>query len=353
MTRGYTVEELAALVGGVLRGAGRAMITGVADIAEADPQQATWVSNPKYAAKLSDSRAGAVLIPKDFGDTPMPAILCERVDRAIAKLLAAFARPTPTPEAGIHQSAVVHPTAAIGTNARIGPHVVIEAETRIGANTVLHAGCYIGHGTQLGDDCFLWPNAVIRDGCILGRRVIVHPNAVIGADGFGYYFDRGAHQKVPHIGGVMVGDDVEVGACACIDRAKFGCTVIGRGVKIDNLVQIGHNVRVGEHCVFAAQSGISGSVRIGDRCMFGGHTGAADHVTLGNDVRLAGGFAVATKDIPDGLMVSGWPAREHHQELRERAALHKLPELAGQLKEVIARIQRLETSADHRTRGGV
>jgi UDP-3-O-[3-hydroxymyristoyl] glucosamine N-acyltransferase len=353
MTPGYTVSELAVLVGGVLRGESRSMITGVADVAEAQPHHATWLSNPKYVAKLTDSRAGVVVILKDFGDTPMPAILCERVDRAVAKLLAAFAPPTPVPETGIHRTAVVHPTAAIGANGRIGPHVVIEGEARIGANAVVHAGCYIGRGTQLGDDCFLWPNVVIRDGCIVGHRVIFHPNAVIGADGFGYFFAEGRHQKIPHIGGVMIGDDVEVGACACIDRAKFGYTAIGKGVKIDNLVQIGHNVRVGEHCVFAAQTGISGSVRIGDRCLFGGKTGATDHVTIGDDVRLAGGFAVATKDIPDGLMISGWPAREHRQELRERAALHRLPEMAVQLQEVLARIQRLETSADHRTRGGV
>jgi UDP-3-O-[3-hydroxymyristoyl] glucosamine N-acyltransferase len=199
----------------------------------------------------------------------------------------------------------------------------------------------------VGDDCLIWPNVVIRDGCVVGNRVVIHPGAVIGADGFGFYFDGGRHNKIPHIGGVIIEDDVEVGACTCIDRSKFGNTVIGRGTKIDNLVQVAHNARVGEHCVFAAHAGISGSTRIGNYCIFGGRAAATDNITLGDGVRLAGGLAVADKDLPPGITASGFPAQDHRQELRERAQVRRLPELARQLKELMARVKRLEESADH------
>jgi UDP-3-O-[3-hydroxymyristoyl] glucosamine N-acyltransferase len=353
MTRTYAIKELAAIVGGVVRGREAAVIAGVADVAEAEPDQATWISSPKYAAKLSTSRAGVVLVPKDFGETPMPAILCERVDRAVARLLGAFAPPMAQPELGIHGSAVVHETASVGPGCAIGPHVVIEADAYIGASCVIHAGVFIGQGTSVGEDCVIWPNAVIRDGCTVGNRVMIHPGAVIGADGLGFYFDEGRHNKVPHIGGVVLEDDVEVGACACIDRAKFGNTIIGRGTKIDNLVQLAHNVRVGEHCVFAGQAGISGSVRIGSYCIFGGKASAVNNVAIGEGARLAGGLAVAAKDLPPGVTVSGFPAQDHRRELRERALIRRLPNMDEQLKALLARVKRLEESADHQSRDRV
>ncbi len=347
MARTYTIEELATIVGGTTRGDTSTVITGVGDVAEAGPNQATWVSNPKYAAKLTSSRAGAVLVPVDFGETPMPAILCERVDRSVARLLGAFAPPVAHPGPGVHPTAVVHETAQIGSRCAIGPHVVIEARVTIGASSVLCAGVFIGHGTTVGNDCVVWPNVVIRDGCVVGNRVVIHPGAVIGADGLGFFFDEGRHNKIPHIGGVVLEDDVEVGACTCIDRSKFGYTVIGRGTKIDNLVQLAHNVRVGEHCVFAGQAGISGSVRIGNYCILGGRAGVLDNVTLGDGVLMAGGLSIADKDLPPGITASGFPARDHRQELRERAQARKLPQLAKQLKELMARVKRLEESADH------
>jgi UDP-3-O-[3-hydroxymyristoyl] glucosamine N-acyltransferase len=241
----------------------------------------------------------------------------------------------------------VHETARIGRDPAIGPYVVIDAEVRIGASCVIHAGVFIGRATTLGDDCTIWPGAVIRDGCIVGSRVMIHPNAVIGVDGLGFYFDEGRHHKYPHTGGVKLEDDVEVGACTCIDRAKFGYTVVGRGTKIDNLVHLGHNVRVGEHCVFAGQCGISGSVRIGDYCIFGGRAGALDNLTIGDGAKFAGGVCVATKDIPAGVTVSGYPAQEYRRELREQASLRRLPALAQQFKELRARVERLEASTNH------
>lgn len=347
MSQTYSVQELAEIVGGTLRGDGSATIAGIADVSEAGPNQAAWVSNPKYAVLVGSSRAGVVLVPTGFGPTPMPAVLCRQIEPAIAKLLAAFARAVSQPEVGIHPTAVIHETACIGRDAAIGPHVVIDADVSVGASCVIHAGAFIGRGTQVGDECLIWPNVVIRDGCLVGNRVTVHANAVIGADGLGFYFDEGRHHKYPHVGGVKLEDEVEVGAGTCIDRAKFGYTIVGRGTKIDNQVHLAHNVRVGEHCIFAAQSGVSGSVRIGNCVAFGGRGAALDNLTIGEGARLAGGVTIATKDIPAGMTVSGYPAQDHRREMREQASVRRLPELAEQLKDLRARVERLETAANH------
>ncbi len=346
MTPKYTVRQLADIVGGTIRGDATVVIRGVADVSEAGPEHATWVSREGYAEKLKSSRAGAVLVPTGFGETAMPAILCEKIDPAISKLLGAFASPVSRPDPGIHPSAVIHSSARIGANPSIGPHVVIDADVRIGASCVIHAGTFIGQGTMIGDDCFLWPNVIIRDGCRLGNRVSIYPNAVIGADGFGYYFDQGRHNKVPHVGGVILEDDVEIGACSCVDRSKFGNTVVGAGTKIDNLVQVGHNVRIGRHCVLVGQTGIGGSVRIGDYCVFGGRSCALDNVAIGDRVTVAGS-GIVDKDIPAGLTVSGFPARDHREELRERALVRRLPKLVEQLKDLIQRMEQLEASTHH------
>lgn len=346
MSRTYTIRQLAEIVGGSVRGGTDVVISGVAGVSEARSDQVTWVSNLKYARKLEHSKAGAVLVPSDFGPTPMPALLCEHIERSVAKLLGAFAVPAPKPDPGIHPTAIVHETARIGPDPAIGPYAVICADVRVGTSCVIHAGVFIGRGTSIGDHCVLWPNAVVRDGCVLGSRVTIHPNAVIGADGLGFYFDDGQHRKVPHIGGVILEDDVEIGACACVDRAKFGYTVVGQGTKIDNLVQIAHNVRVGDHCVMAALTGIAGSVRVGDYCLFGGQAGVADNVTIGPRTQVIGHSGVL-KDVPEGTTVSGFPAHEHGELLRERVWLRRVPALAGQVKDIIARVERLEASNHH------
>lgn len=346
MKPAYTVSQLADLVGGTLRGDGSASIAGVAEVSEAGPNEAAWVSRSKYEAAIQGSRAGVVLVPSDFPATPMPAILCEHIDRGVAALLGVFARPITQPEPGVHPTAMVHSSARIGESPAIGPHVVVDAEVVVGARCVIHAGVFIGRRSVIGDECEIWPNVVIRDGCTLGRRVIIHPNAVIGADGFGYYFDEDRHNKVPHGGGVRIEDDVEIGACSCVDRAKFGDTIIGRGTKIDNLVQIAHNCRIGENCVIAGQTGFAGSVRTGDGCVFGARSGVLDNIAIGRGVTVAG-ISVATKDVADGLTVLGYPAQDIRAELRERAALRRLPELLDRIKGLIKRVERLEASAHH------
>lgn len=345
---GILAEQLAALVGGTLRGAGGAVITGVGDVAEAGPDQATWVASAKYAAGLPASRAGVVLVRADHGPTPMPAILCPRLDESVARLLAAFMPTVSCPAPGVHQTAVIHPTVTLGAEPAIGPNVVIEQGATIGAGVRLHAGVFVGRNARLGDNCTLWPNVVVRDGCVLGNRVEIHPNSVIGADGFGYYFAAGRHHKYPHIGGVRIEDDVEIGACSCVDRAKFGFTIVGAGSKIDNLVQVAHNVRLGRHSVVVGNAAIGGSVRTGDYVVLAGATAVVDGVTLGERTTLAA-YSMATKDAPAGSTLSGSPAQDHRAELRERAALRKLPDLLAEIRELTARVKQLEESAHHRT----
>ena len=340
----HTISKLAEMVGGQLRGEGSAQIHGVADVREAGKDQAAWVSRESFAEAAQSSRAGVILVPKGFPATPMPAILCEKIEPSIAALLAAFARPLSRPDPGVHASATIHASSKIGEHPSLGPHVVIDAEAKIGARCILHAGVFIGRGAILGDDCEIWPNTVIRDGCTLGSRVIIHSCTVIGGDGFGFYFDGMQHVKIPHIGGVIIEDDVEIGSCTCVDRSKFGNTVIGRGTKIDNHVQVAHNCRLGQHNILAGFTGLSGSVRTGDYCVMGARVTFYDNLNIGNHVQL-GGMSVVTKDLPGGMKASGFPAQDMKEDFRERAAVRRLQAHCDKVKELVERVERLETSA--------
>lgn len=344
MGHSYSISELCSMIGGVLRGDGSGKITGAADIREAGPNEAAWVSRDSFVEAAKTSRAGVVLVPKDFPPTPMPAILCEKIEPAIARLLQAFAKPASRPAPGIHPTAIIDPTATVGDSPSIGPYVVVEAGVKIGVRAKIYAGAFVGRDCLLGDDCQVWPNAVIMSGCVLGSRVTIHPGAVIGRPGFGFYFDGQNHIPVPHdAGGVILEDDVEIGACSCVDRAKVGNTVIARGTKIDNLVQVAHNCRIGKHNILAGQTGISGSVRSGDYCIFGARVGVFDNIAIGNNVRI-GGISVLTKDLPDNMQAGGFPAQDLRTELREKAAVRRLPALYERIKELTERIERLENS---------
>ncbi len=347
MNRAYGLTELATLVEGTLHGHddGRT-ISGVNDLAEAAGHEASWLSNPKYLPVLGETKAGVVLASANPVSASVPLIHCKKLDHSIARLLETFAPLPSFPEPGVHSTAVVHSTATIGKGARIGPHAVIEAASRIGQNATIMAGAFIGQGVSIGDDCIIWPHVVIRERCIIGHRVHIHANSVIGKDGFGFYFDGKAHQRIPHIGAVRIEDDVEIGSCACVDRSKFGFTVIGKGTKIDNHVQVAHNVRIGEHCILAGHTGIAGSTRIGPYCVFGGRAGASDNLDVGRGARVAL-HSMATKDIPAGMTVSGYPAQDHRKELRAQASYRKLPEIIEQLKGLIARVEQLEASTHH------
>lgn len=345
-TRSYTLAELAKAVGGVVRGDASRRVVGVRGVDEAGPEELTWIAHDKYAARLPHSRAGAVLVGRHFGETPMPAVLCDDPSFAMIRILAMFAPPVPRPPVGVHPSAVVAPSARLGVGVRVGPHVVIGDEARIGDGCTLHGSVWIGAECELGPECEIWPGTVIRERCRLGRRVVVHPNVTIGADGFGYHFRDGVHHKIPHIGSVEIGDDVEIGSGTCIDRAKFGVTRIGAGAKIDNLCQIAHNVEIGPNCIIVAQCGIAGSTRLGRGVVLGGKVGVRDHLSLGDGLRAAACCCIS-KDFGPGAVVNGIPAVENQQYLREQAMVRRLPDLAAALRELTRRVEQLESAENH------
>lgn len=323
----------------------------VAPLETAGPGQISFLENKKYFAALANSKAGACILHPDLADRApagMATLLSKAPYKGFALIARAFYR-GPVFEPGVAPGAHVEESASLGEGTRIEHGAVVGKQVEIGSRCLIGTNTVIGDAVIIGDDTMIGANVTLSH-CFIGSRVFVYPGVRIGQSGFGFALDPAGHVKVPQLGRVIVEDDVEIGANSTIDRGSGPDTVIGAGAKIDNLVQIAHNVRVGEHCVLASQVGISGSVRIGDGCIFGGRSGAADNLTIGNGVRLAGGVAVATHDIPDGMAVSGFPAQEHRKELREQASLRRLPALARQLKDLLARVERLESTANHNER---
>jgi len=346
MSSNYTLAEIAKWVGGAVRGDASRQISGVWGVEEANETQIAWLTDEKYAPQLRASRAGAVLVHDKFGETPMPAILVAQPSLAIITILQHFAPPTPRPAPGVHPTACVAPSASLGRDVAIGPLTLVGENARIGDRTVLHAHVFVGPDTAIGADCELWPCVVVRERCTLGDRVILHPNTTIGADGFGYEVVGGRHVKIPQIGGVAIEADVEIGANCTVDRAKFGTTRIGAGTKIDNQVQVAHNVQIGAGCIIVAQTGIAGSTRLGRGVVLGGKVGVKDHVVLGDGVQAAA-CACISKDLPPGSRVIGSPAEDYEQWVRQRAKVRRLPQLAEEVKALIERVRSLEASTDH------
>lgn len=346
MTPVRTVKQIAELVGGALRGESDVAISGVATIRDAVAGEITWASHIKFADRIAQSAASAVLVAPDFPEVAIPAIECADVEWALLQLLAEFAPPLPHPPAGVDSSARVHPTATLGPGVAIGPNVVIEAGASIGENARLHAGVFVGARSSVGRASILWNNVVVREGCRLGDRVIVHPGAVIGADGFGYIYRQGAQHKYPHLGTVVVEDDVEIGACACVDRGKTGVTHVQRGAKIDNLAQVAHNVVIGADSILCAQVGVAGSTQLGRLVVLGGQAGIRDNITLGDNVMVAACSCVP-QDVPSGARIAGVPAVDARQSFRQNTSLAKLPELIAQMRNLARRIENLEAAADH------
>jgi UDP-3-O-[3-hydroxymyristoyl] glucosamine N-acyltransferase len=341
-----TTGELADRLGGALTGDAARVIRSVATLELAGPEDLSWYGDPRYRDPLARTRAGVVLVPRDC---ELPADLCAiRVadpDAALGVVLGLFAPPVDTVPEGVDPLASVA-TDAVVDGACIGPHVTIREGSRVGAGTQLHAGVYVGHGCRIGRDCVLWPNVVVREYGELGDRVVLHPGVVIGADGFGYRQEAGRHVKIPQIGRVVIEDDVEIGANTCVDRARSGETRIGRGTKIDNLVQIGHNVRVGEDCIIVAQCGLSGSVTLGRHVMLGGQVGVADHAHLHDGVVVAA-MSGAKGEMAPGKAYRGIPCEENAVYTRQRVAVRRLPKLLEQFRALAKRVEKLESSADH------
>ena len=335
---GFTLADVARAVGGRVHGDSELRLTGVRGLEDAGPEDLSFVADVRHAGAARGSRAGAYLASPATAPERRPAVIVSEPAAALAAWLQVF-RPEPRPRPG------VRPGARVDRSARLGPGVAVEAgatigpRARIGARTVIGPGAYVGADVTIGEDGRLHANAVVYDDCRIGDRCVLHAGAVVGSDGFGYVWDGARHLKIPQIGIVRVEDDVEIGANAAIDRATLGETVLGKGTKIDNLVQIGHNVVIGEHSLLCGQAGVAGSTRIGRRVTLAGQAGVADHARIGDGaIATAQSGIVTGAEVEPGTIVSGMPAAPHREFLKRSAWVARLPELARRLERLERRM---------------
>jgi UDP-3-O-[3-hydroxymyristoyl] glucosamine N-acyltransferase len=328
----YSAAEIAKLVGGEVVGDGNATLKNFAPAERAQSGDLTFAENEDYFARAEQSAATAIIADQRFSSAKKILIRVPNARIAFARALALFF-PEQKFAAGIHPTAVVAKSATVDPTAHIGPHCVVGERVKIGARSVLQAGNFVGDDSRLGEGVNLFPNVMIYPRTEIGHRVRIHAGTVIGSDGFGYVLDGGFHRKVPQIGNVAIGDDVEIGANVTIDRGALGSTVIGKGTKIDNLVQIAHNVEIGEHCIVIAQAGISGSTKLGKYVILAGQVGLAGHLKIGNQVTVAAQSGVM-HDIPDGEKWFGYPAQPDKDMKRQIIAQRKLPELLKRVAEL-------------------
>jgi UDP-3-O-[3-hydroxymyristoyl] glucosamine N-acyltransferase len=340
----FTLNEIARLLNVEPPPDGQRTVSGVNTLEAAGPDELSFLGSEKYLRQLRGTRAVAVIVSqrvKVVDNHGKALLVVPDADLAVARVLERFAPPVPAPPRGVDPTASVHESAELAPEVAIGPNVVIGARARIGRGCVIDAGVVISDEVTLGEQCRLFPNVVIRERITIGNRVTIHAGSVLGTDGFGYRWDGQQHAKVPQIGTVIVEDDVEIGSCVCIDRAKFSVTRIGRGTRIDNLVQIAHNVQVGEHCIIVAQVGIAGSATLGRGVVLGGQSALRDHITIGDGAIVAACSAVMD-DVEPGAIMSGFPAFPHRQSLREHAAMRRLPDLVVQVRKLQDEIEALK-----------
>lgn len=329
------LSEIAELLGGVLEGEDIS-VEGIAGSDDAKETYLTFMETEKYRSSVEASKACAIIIPVNSKGFDKPVIRMKNPRLGFALVLDIFhKREKPLPS--IHSSAVIGENVTIGKDVFIGPYVVIEAGAIIGEGTEIYSFSYIGKGVSIGKNTIIEPRVTIFYGCSVGDNCLIHSGAVLGADGFGFVRDGAKQIKIPQIGIVQVGDDVEIGANTTIDRATTGKTIIGNGTKIDNLVQIGHNTCVGNDCTVVSQSGVAGSTKIGDRVIIAAQAGVRDHTVIGSDSIVAGRAGV-TKQVKSGTVVSGYPAREHREELKIEASIAKLPEFMSKIEKAVSKI---------------
>jgi UDP-3-O-[3-hydroxymyristoyl] glucosamine N-acyltransferase len=338
--------ELAAHVGGELVGDAGLLIMGLNGLAEASPGELSFYGNPRYRRQYEASRASAVLVgPEADAREGVSLVRVANPHLAFARISSLF-HPRPSHAAGVRPGAHVHPEARVHPEATVMAGATVDKNASVGARAVLFPGAYVGEGASVGEDSLLYPNVTVREHCVVGARVILHASCVVGADGFGFAFnpegDNGPeHYKVPQAGIVRIEDDVEIGACTCIDRATIGETVIGRGTKIDNLVQIAHNVKVGPLSLICAQAGVSGSAEVGMGVVLAGQVGVVGHIRVGDMAKVGAQSGVA-HDVEDGQVVSGSPAVPHREWLRMSAALGQLGDLLKEVRTLRRRVETLE-----------
>lgn len=335
-----TLGELAKLVGGTVVGDADISILRVAGIAEAQPGEITFVANPKYLPLLQKTRAAAVIVAPGVEVPHLALIVCRNPYLAFAKILTYLQVRRPTPQ-GVMAGAWVHPGAVLGEGVTVHPGCVVGENVAVGAGTILYPGVIVYADVVIGEDCTLHAGVIVREGCRIGNRVILQPSAVIGADGFGFAPDGASYYKIPQVGIVEIEDDVEIGACSCVDRAALGVTRIRRGVKVDNLVQIGHNVVVGEDTIIVAQVGIAGSTEIGRHCTFGGQAATAGHIKIGDNV-MVGGQSGVTGSVGPNQVLSGTPVMPHREWLKASMSFARLPELRKDVARMKHQIEELE-----------
>ena len=339
-----TLGELARLVGGELQGDSEFRVSGVAGLEEAQINQISFVVGPKYARKAHESKAGALIVPPKLRDVNKPVIISDNPYLAFAKILSLFS-PKPRSPLGVSSKAHIGAEVQLGDSVSIQPNVYVGDYAVLGDRVTLHGGVYIGSEVCIGHDTTLYPNVTILDRCIIGDRVTIHSGTVVGSDGFGFAQDGNSYFKIPQVGVVQIDDDVEIGANCTIDRATMGKTWIQRGVKIDNLVQIAHNVVLGEDGIIVAQVGISGSTRVGKNVILAGQVGVTGHLEIGDNVRVGAQSGIA-KSIPPGQTVSGSPAISHRDWLKNCQILSRLPELRKKIVNLEKKLAAIEQATD-------
>jgi len=334
----YRLSELAELVGGSVQGDPDRKIEAVRTLDTAGPQDLSFLTNPRYRRQSASSGAGALLVGRDDRELDKDLVVVDNPSLALGKVLDLFASEHP-PSPGVHPTAIVSEDVEIASSASVGPYAVVGEQCSVGERAVFHAHVVVGRRCVIGPDVILHPRVVLYDGCEIRARSILHAGVVVGSDGFGYTLHQGNHVKLPHIGRVVVEEDVEIGANTTIDRGLVEETRIGSGSKIDNLVQVAHNVRLGQSCLLVSQVGISGSTRLGDGVVMAGQSGAAGHLELEDGVQVAGKSAVF-KSVQAGEQVAGIPAVAAGRWRRQQALVQRIAELFRRLKTIESNLQR-------------
>jgi len=336
-----TLKEIAKFLDGEVVGDPNTVITGVCGIKEAKAGDITFVANQRYFPMIDTTKASAVIASREIESASKPIIRTDNPSYAFAKVISLVTPEDIRHPKGIASTAILGKDVHLGKNVAIGHYAVIEDNVFIGDNTVIYAGCYIGHNSKVGSGSLIYPNVSIRERSVIGSRVIIHCGAVIGSDGFGFANLKGVQHKIPQVGIVEIGDDVEIGANVTIDRARFDKTIIGKGTKIDNLVQIAHNVVIGENSLIVAQAGISGSTLIGNGVTLAGQSGLVGHITVGDGAIVAAQAGV-TKSVAANTLVSGYPAKPHDVARKVNACVQNLPKLYETISALKKRVADLE-----------